>query len=365
MATPMTLTTATAEAGASKDREHQTPAPKGTDVFQAPEELPFVDPKLLQEHSEARRARNGVKKNDSKPNTIAPLKRKSESQTPPKNKSKKSRPVSEFRKLERTRVRSSLVPKTNSSGKVTYTKSRWIRCGQCKKWRRVCCSLPFESMTAWRCLDNADRNFGSCDLSEEELKPGEMALEGEKHEESYLKEEEDFFKHLNKFRENNSYPKCKKPLLGGKDLDLYRLYREVIHSGGYEAVIKKPGTWSKIFRSLDNAENRKVTDASYRLKWYYTETLYAFEQHFYHGIQPKNIKVPTKPKRPSRAARRSVGKIMDSFAATFWHQAQMYAKSRWMPPVGKQSQQFLPGYYMMMQNSGLHQQKFAGRNVAT
>jgi len=58
---------------------------------------------------------------------------------------------------------------------------------------------------------------------------------------------------------------AKIPVMGYKELDLFRLYQEVIAFGGFQEVINNVGTWSKIWKSIPNYDP-SITDSSYRLK---------------------------------------------------------------------------------------------------
>jgi len=287
--------------------------------------LPFVDPELFSAHSQTIKSftkDHEGKKGDNSGKSSTSRKRKLESQESGDSPEKKASDSEGFKCLDHDRVRSSVYKPSNSD---SWIKSRWISCVECKRWRRVACCLPFESMAKWNCSENSNDKFSSCEAGEEILRDGEVLLEGEEHDKSYEQEKEEFSNHLSSFLSKHNLPSLKKPLLGGKDLDLYRLYREVIYRGGYKAVVSKPGTWSKIFRTLENSKNRKVTDASYRLKWYYIESLYAYEQQHFHGLDPTKIEIPKKRKRASRAGKRSAGKALDAFAANFWRQTQMMA----------------------------------------
>lgn len=270
--------------------------------------LTFVDPELYGAHCEARgKTRNSIGAN---------RKRKSEGQN--RKKGKKSKAST---KLAEDMCRSSYRVLEDEK----YSKSRWICCNSCKKWRRVGCALPFESLAGWKCSDNEDEKHKSCDIGEEETEENEVVVNGLQHKIAYSHEKREFCAHLNEFLEQNGFPATKKPMLGGKELDLYRTYREVIYRGGYRAVVKKPGTWSQIFRSLENSDNGKVTDASYRLKWYYIENLFAYEQHYFHGLDAKSISVPQKPKRVPKGQSMAA---KDAMAAKVWQLAQLNA-SQW------------------------------------
>lgn len=73
------------------------------------------------------------------------------------------------------------------------------------------------------------------------------------------------------------------PTLGRKEVDLYRLFREVTAYGGCDSVVSKEGTWAKIYRGLDNFSPTE-TSASFRLKKMYTKYLLAYEKHIFNFL---------------------------------------------------------------------------------
>ena len=73
------------------------------------------------------------------------------------------------------------------------------------------------------------------------------------------------------------------PTLGRKEVDLYRLFREVTAYGGCDSVVSKEGTWAKIYRGLDNFSPTE-TSASFRLKKMYTKYLLAYEKHVFNFL---------------------------------------------------------------------------------
>eukprot|EP00470_Lotharella_oceanica_P013078 CAMPEP_0170193328 /NCGR_PEP_ID=MMETSP0040_2-20121228/56635_1 /TAXON_ID=641309 /ORGANISM="Lotharella oceanica, Strain CCMP622" /LENGTH=218 /DNA_ID=CAMNT_0010441933 /DNA_START=264 /DNA_END=920 /DNA_ORIENTATION=+ len=184
-------------------------------------------------------------------------------------------------------------------------------------------------MVEWTCENNSDEQYNDCGKPEEKLSEGEILLSSEEQEASYEQEQKEFSEHVREFLKKSGFPTSRRPMLGGIELDLYRLYREVIFLGGYHAVISKPGTWSKIFRTLENSKNGKVTDASYRLKWYYTQSLFAYEQHFFHGKPISSIQVPKKPKRNTNR-QPPMKKFMDSFTASLLQHAQYVAQRQFV-----------------------------------
>ena len=81
----------------------------------------------------------------------------------------------------------------------------------------------------------------------------------------YAREQSDFMCRLKLYIKQRNMGTFKQPMLGKREVDLYRLFREVTAHGGCDNVIKKEGTWSRIYRGMDNYSPTE-TSASYRLK---------------------------------------------------------------------------------------------------
>jgi len=71
-------------------------------------------------------------------------------------------------------------------------------------------------------------------------------------------------------------PIGKSPIMGYKELNLHQLFCEVIAFGGFEEVVKKVGTWARMWKRLDNFDP-SVTDASFRLRKNYERCLLDYE----------------------------------------------------------------------------------------
>ena len=88
------------------------------------------------------------------------------------------------------------------------------------------------------------------------------------HTPTYMQEQSEFMYRLKLYIKSYTKGTFKQPTLGKREVDLYRLYREVTAHGGCENVIKKEGTWSRIYRGMDNYSPTE-TSASFRLKKMY------------------------------------------------------------------------------------------------
>ncbi|XBI46574.1 hypothetical protein VPH35_110786 [Triticum aestivum] len=76
--------------------------------------------------------------------------------------------------------------------------------------------------------------------------------------------------------------KLKVPIIGGKDLDLHQLFKEVTSRGGIDKV-KAESRWREVTASFIFPAT--ATNASFMLKKYYMSLLYHFEQLYFFGAQ--------------------------------------------------------------------------------
>lgn len=108
-----------------------------------------------------------------------------------------------------------------------------------------------------------DPKFASCAAPENLVEGYTLSLSGQGAQ--YEQEKEEFMRRLKLFIKAHNIGTFKQPMLGKREVDLYRLFREVTAHGGCENVIKKEGTWTRIYRGMDNFSPTE-TSASYRLK---------------------------------------------------------------------------------------------------
>eukprot|EP00466_Bigelowiella_natans_P000174 jgi/Bigna1/66119/fgenesh1_pg.1_\ len=180
----------------------------------------------------------------------------------------------------------------NGTSGTSAKESRWVRCSlpSCRKWRRLGNKTPLDKLSyPWQCKYNRwDPQYSSCSSAEEALLYDETVLLTHENTQQYAAEKKRFYASLSSFNRQIGRHISRNPTLGGKDLDLYRLYKEVSVRGGFERVVAVEGTWARIFRTLDNFSST-VTDASYRLRRYYQEFLFAYEQHYFFGKEIPEI----------------------------------------------------------------------------
>ncbi|TPX66839.1 hypothetical protein SpCBS45565_g04167 [Spizellomyces sp. 'palustris'] len=105
-------------------------------------------------------------------------------------------------------------------------------------------------------------------------------------------EYEQFMKQLEDFNRAQGVSLQREPVLGGKRLDLYRIYRWVVEAGGYEQVTAARG-WKKVTDPFNLPAT--CTNAAYVVKNLYQKYLYNWEQVHMFG---KPINVIMQQKRP-------------------------------------------------------------------
>ncbi len=89
-------------------------------------------------------------------------------------------------------------------------------------------------------------------------------------------------------------PLYRLPSVGGKPLELYTLYREVISAGGIGRVTTKSGGWAKIKQALKLPAS--VNQAGAILKKYYMALVYPYEKRFFTAtLQPPLVEDPDNP----------------------------------------------------------------------
>eukprot|EP00743_Colponemidia_sp_Colp-15_P002852 GILK01003085.1.p1 GENE.GILK01003085.1~~GILK01003085.1.p1 ORF type:complete len:572 (+),score=109.57 GILK01003085.1:107-1717(+) len=108
-----------------------------------------------------------------------------------------------------------------------------------------------------------------------------MASSSLSESDSIRKEREEFIHSLREFLRSRGQELGKIPNVGGRELDLLQLYREVTKRGGYQAVVN-----NKQFKEIVYAFAlpASCTSGSYTYRQHYQRLLYAYERKMLHGI---------------------------------------------------------------------------------
>ncbi|XP_007519340.1 AT-rich interactive domain-containing protein 4A [Erinaceus europaeus] len=125
---------------------------------------------------------------------------------------------------------------------------------------------------------SSDDEDGPAKENEEEEKEKEDKKEEEEVPEEELDPEErdNFLQQLYKFMEDRGTPINKPPVLGYKDLNLFKLFRLVYHQGGCDSI-DSGAVWKQIYMDLGIPILNSA--ASYNVKTAYRKYLYGFEEY--------------------------------------------------------------------------------------
>ncbi|XP_068803531.1 AT-rich interactive domain-containing protein 4A isoform X2 [Struthio camelus] len=124
---------------------------------------------------------------------------------------------------------------------------------------------------------SSDEEDGAAAETDEEQEKGEEKTEEVVPEEELDPEERDnFLQQLYKFMEDRGTPINKPPVLGYKDLNLFKLFRLVYQQGGCDNI-ESGAVWKQIYMDLGIPILNSA--ASYNVKTAYRKYLYGFEEY--------------------------------------------------------------------------------------
>ncbi|KAM9847780.1 AT-rich interactive domain-containing protein 4B [Aulostomus maculatus] len=114
------------------------------------------------------------------------------------------------------------------------------------------------------------------DDEEEEQEEDASTEEEEEEVEPFPEERENFLQQLYKFMEDRRTPINKRPVLGYKNLNLFKLYRLVHKLGGFDNI-ESGSVWKQVYQDLGIPVLNSA--AGYNVKCAYRKYLYGFEEY--------------------------------------------------------------------------------------
>ncbi|XP_069772996.1 AT-rich interactive domain-containing protein 4A isoform X3 [Narcine bancroftii] len=131
---------------------------------------------------------------------------------------------------------------------------------------------------SWKVDMSVILESSSSDEDEEEMENDEEPVDKkqEVEEEQDPEERDNFLQQLYKFMEDRGTPINKAPVLGYKDLNLFKLFRLVYQHGGCDNI-DSSSVWKQIY--MDLGIPILNTAASYNVKTAYKKYLYGFEEY--------------------------------------------------------------------------------------
>ncbi|XP_073776439.1 AT-rich interactive domain-containing protein 4B isoform X8 [Danio rerio] len=130
----------------------------------------------------------------------------------------------------------------------------------------------------WR-TEVKDESSSSEDEEEEEEEEQEEEASSEEEEEEvepFPEEKDNFLQQLYKFMEDRGTPINKRPVLGYKNLNLFKLYRLVHKLGGFDNI-ESGSVWKQVYQDLGIPVLNSA--AGYNVKCAYRKYLYGFEDY--------------------------------------------------------------------------------------
>ncbi|XP_072193748.1 AT-rich interactive domain-containing protein 4A isoform X2 [Excalfactoria chinensis] len=121
-----------------------------------------------------------------------------------------------------------------------------------------------------------EEDGAAAETDEEEIKREEKTEEVLPEEELDPEERDNFLQQLYKFMEDRGTPINKPPVLGYKDLNLFKLFRLVYQQGGCDNI-ESGAVWKQIYMDLGIPILNSA--ASYNVKTAYRKYLYGFEEY--------------------------------------------------------------------------------------
>ncbi|XP_064173246.1 AT-rich interactive domain-containing protein 4B isoform X1 [Anguilla rostrata] len=132
--------------------------------------------------------------------------------------------------------------------------------------------------SSWRTEVKDETSSSEDEEDEEEEEPEEDASSGEEEEEvePFPEERENFLQQLYKFMEDRGTPINKRPVLGYRNLNLFKLYRLVHKLGGFDNI-DSGSVWKQVYQDLGIPVLNSA--AGYNVKCAYRKYLYGFEEY--------------------------------------------------------------------------------------
>ncbi|XP_075699539.1 AT-rich interactive domain-containing protein 4A isoform X2 [Rhinoderma darwinii] len=141
--------------------------------------------------------------------------------------------------------------------------------------RTIPCSWKMDISDIMESSSSDDEEDGDADASDGERHKDEDD-EAEPEEEADPVERDNFLQQLYKFMEDRGTPINKPPVLGYKDLKLFKLFRLVYQQGGCDNI-ESGAVWKQIYMDLGIPILNSA--ASYNVKTAYKKYLYGFEEY--------------------------------------------------------------------------------------
>ncbi|KAM6916417.1 AT-rich interactive domain-containing protein 4B [Xenentodon cancila] len=162
--------------------------------------------------------------------------------------------------------------------------------------------------STWKTEVKEESSSSEEDDDDEEEDQEEDASGGEEEEEvePFPEERENFLQQLYKFMEDRGTPINKRPVLGYRNLNLFKLYRLVLKLGGFDNI-ESGSVWKQVYQDLGIPVLNSA--AGYNVKCAYRKYLYGFEEYCTSTAITFRMDLPLKqgPKREAKSEEEAGG----------------------------------------------------------
>ncbi|KAI1894703.1 hypothetical protein AGOR_G00118480 [Albula goreensis] len=150
--------------------------------------------------------------------------------------------------------------------------------------------------SSWRTEVKDETSSSEEDEDDEKEEPEGDASSGEEEEEvePFPEERENFLQQLYKFMEDRGTPINKRPVLGYRNLNLFKLYRLVHKLGGFDNI-DSGSVWKQVYQDLGIPVLNSA--AGYNVKCAYRKYLYGFEEYCTSTGITFQMALPHRPER--------------------------------------------------------------------
>ncbi|XP_078239267.1 AT-rich interactive domain-containing protein 4B isoform X3 [Pogona vitticeps] len=140
---------------------------------------------------------------------------------------------------------------------------------------------------------------------EDEKEKEDNSSEEEEEVEPFPEERENFLQQLYKFMEDRGTPINKRPVLGYRNLNLFKLFRLVHKLGGFDNI-ESGAVWKQVYQDLGIPVLNSA--AGYNVKCAYKKYLYGFEEYCTSANVEFKMQLPEKITKPGKDHEKDVKK---------------------------------------------------------
>ncbi|XP_044276038.1 AT-rich interactive domain-containing protein 4B isoform X1 [Varanus komodoensis] len=158
----------------------------------------------------------------------------------------------------------------------------------------------------WKTELKEESSSSEAEEEEEDEKEKDNSSEEEEEVEPFPEERENFLQQLYKFMEDRGTPINKRPVLGYRNLNLFKLFRLVHKLGGFDNI-ESGAVWKQVYQDLGIPVLNSA--AGYNVKCAYKKYLYGFEEYCTSANVEFKMALPDKiASKPSKEYEKDVKK---------------------------------------------------------